>query len=64
MCEGEEGGLDVRRDNEVVPLSWAHGNYDAFLFYVRSVWWHVPEARKPGIFLVLPSVSAYSVGGQ
>ena len=53
MCEGEEGGLDVRGDSEVVPLSWAHGNYDAFLFYVRtSVWWHVPEARKPGISLV------------
>ena len=65
MCEGEEGVVDVRGDSEVVPLSWAHGNYDAFLFYVRtSVWWHVPEARKPGISLVLPSVSAYSVGEQ
>ena len=32
MCEGEEGVLDVRGDSEVVPLSWAHGNYDAFLF--------------------------------
>ena len=36
MCEGEERGLDVRGDSEVVPLSWAHGNYDAFLFYVRT----------------------------
>ena len=59
VCEGRRG-LDVRGDSEVVPVLWAHDNYDAFLFYIRiSVWWHIPEARKPGIFLVLPSVSAY-----
>ena len=29
---GGGGGLDVRGDSEVVPLSWAHGNYDAFFF--------------------------------
>ena len=36
MCEGGRGGLDVKGDSEVVPLSWAHGNYDAFLFYIRT----------------------------